>query len=1126
MTMIIGVIALTAFFAGAAWFIVARDALNKPALKNQQGHIAIWALLLIGLIIRIICAISYKGHETDMGCFSGWSSRIFNEGLGSFYKSGFHDYPPGYVYVMYVLGALREWFSAAGSTEWLILKMPSILADLGIGYFIYHIARKKYDNSNAAMLSAFFVLNPVIILNSCLWGQVDSVLTIFCILSVYFADERRFGASFFAFAAAFLIKPQAAFFAPVIIFILVDYIFMENGFDSKRLLDAAWKALAAIAVMFVLFMPFGDNPFDGIATIVKQYIETLGQYSYFTINAFNVYGIFDGNWAELTPGMSIFGYFMIAVVVAFAGFIYFKSKSCAKTYLSAAIIVFGVFMLSVKMHERYAFPAIAILMIALVKAPTTKNFINYAVFSLLQFFNIAWVLFIYETDPGAHFRSDTFVFASIINVAFFAWMMWGYYKGLKEIEVVAVSKNKKPVKKMVSEKKDIKPARIQRSEVIKKITVIDLVAIMVISVLYGCLAFYNLGNKYAPETETVITNNPVMVDFGEEKQVSELAFYLGARHLYNERNLTFTFFDNNNRQVHQEVYTDGSVFVWNHKNINTVNARSVKISTNHTGSETDPSDLVFVREVALMDPNGDLIPVDKISRESDVALFDEQDYFSEKDYMAGTYFDEIYHPRTAYEFLNGMSVYEWTHPPLGKVLMSIGVSIFGMVPFGWRFVGTLFGVFMIGVIYMFIKRMFKHTWLTSALTLLFTFDFMHFTQTRLATIDTYIVFFIMLMYYYMYKYYKMSFYDTPLKKTFVPLALSGIFFGLGVASKWTGMYAGAGLAVVFFITLWRRYKEYKYALKIPRGETDGIEHRIIIDNFKNNTVRTLAFCCIAFVAVPFIIYTLSYIPYMMTPSGDGLATIFNNAESMLTYHGRTVADSTHPYSSYWYEWPLMYKPMYYFSNTLPDGMKQGISAFGNPAVWWLGIGALAYTVAVAVIIPLREKKYFGKGKMFVGVIYSTAVLFLVLMSYLTSMDNDKLERFFPYMMIYGVIFVGIFLAVLANEEKLNKVSAKTALFLVIGFFAQLLPWVFVLRTTYIYHYFTCIPFVVLMIGFVIKTIYDNTENKKAVIIGTAIYVAIAIALFAMFYPVLSGAPVSPDYVDKYLRWMKSWVLVS
>ena len=76
--------------------------------------------------------------------------------------------------------------------------------------------------------------------------------------------------------------------------------------------------------------------------------------------------------------------------------------------------------------------------------------------------------------------------------------------------------------------------------------------------------------------------------------------------------------------------------------------------------------------------------------------------------------------------------------------------------------------------------MFKKTLICFAGTFLFAFDFMHFTQSRIATIDTYAVIFTMLIYYFMYRYYRMSFYDSDLKKTYKPLFWCGIFVGIGL----------------------------------------------------------------------------------------------------------------------------------------------------------------------------------------------------------------------------------------------------------------------------------------------------------------------------------------------------------
>ena len=59
----------------------------------------------------------------------------------------------------------------------------------------------------------------------------------------------------------------------------------------------------------------------------------------------------------------------------------------------------------------------------------------------------------------------------------------------------------------------------------------------------------------------------------------------------------------------------------------------------------------------------------------------------EATYENSTYFDEIYHARTAYEHILGLEPYENTHPTLGKLLISLGIRAFGMNPFGWRFMG-------------------------------------------------------------------------------------------------------------------------------------------------------------------------------------------------------------------------------------------------------------------------------------------------------------------------------------------------------------------------------------------------------------------------------------------------------
>ncbi len=61
-------------------------------------------------------------------------------------------------------------------------------------------------------------------------------------------------------------------------------------------------------------------------------------------------------------------------------------------------------------------------------------------------------------------------------------------------------------------------------------------------------------------------------------------------------------------------------------------------------------------------------------------------------------FDEVYHARTAWEHLRHLEPYEWTHPPLGKIIIASGIATLGMDPWGWRLPGVLFGIAMVPLV--------------------------------------------------------------------------------------------------------------------------------------------------------------------------------------------------------------------------------------------------------------------------------------------------------------------------------------------------------------------------------------------------------------------------------------------
>ena len=136
-------------------------------------------------------------------------------------------------------------------------------------------------------------------------------------------------------------------------------------------------------------------------------------------------------------------------------------------------------------------------------------------------------------------------------------------------------------------------------------------------------------------------------------------------------------------------------------------------------------------------------------------VFDEQELGppGRTDLYASFCFDEIYHVRTAYEIFIRSRPYEITHPPLGKIILACGIEMFRTNPFGWRFIRTLTGVLMLPLMYIFAKMLLKKTKYAAFTTILLQRTLCTLRKTRISTIDSYSILWIMLMYLFMYLFY-------------------------------------------------------------------------------------------------------------------------------------------------------------------------------------------------------------------------------------------------------------------------------------------------------------------------------------------------------------------------------------
>ena len=114
---------------------------------KSQPNWYLYSLLLGAFLLRCLFAYFYEGFLTDTACFAGWASRIYSEGFANFYSpDSFSDYPPGYMYVLYLLGAIMSKCNMGYLTgsSLLLLKLPAIVCDIAAGALLYHIAKKYF----------------------------------------------------------------------------------------------------------------------------------------------------------------------------------------------------------------------------------------------------------------------------------------------------------------------------------------------------------------------------------------------------------------------------------------------------------------------------------------------------------------------------------------------------------------------------------------------------------------------------------------------------------------------------------------------------------------------------------------------------------------------------------------------------------------------------------------------------------------------------------------------------------------------------------------------------------------------------------------------------------------------
>ena len=100
-----------------------------------------------------------SGFGPDLASFRFWANDLATNGLHGFYERDFfHDYTPGYLYVLWLVGTVGKAIGGIGD----LIKIPPIIADVGIAYLAWSMLRELGVRDRLAVLTALVVmLNPI-----------------------------------------------------------------------------------------------------------------------------------------------------------------------------------------------------------------------------------------------------------------------------------------------------------------------------------------------------------------------------------------------------------------------------------------------------------------------------------------------------------------------------------------------------------------------------------------------------------------------------------------------------------------------------------------------------------------------------------------------------------------------------------------------------------------------------------------------------------------------------------------------------------------------------------------------------------------------------------------------------
>jgi Gpi18-like mannosyltransferase len=385
--------------------------MRSPFPKRDLAIVTV--LLLVAFLVRLLFFSNQGYAQVDTADFMAWFQTATQWGPRTFYMHTWCDYPPFNIYFFWIFGSLAKSLGVFGTTMFTyVMKLPANLFDMATAFLIFAFVRKQSTLKLALLGTALYAFNPAVIFNAAVWGQFDAIYTFFLVLSLFLVFYSKPKLAVVAFMLGILTKPQSIALAPLFFFLV------WRKTDWKGLVTSV---LVAAATVFAVILPFEwTNPVTFLADI---YFGAYSGYQFTTLNAFNIWG-FGGMWVPDVLWTFIAGWAMFGALALFTIYVVHKrapSNRDLLIFFAAFVLFFGFFMFPTRIHERYLFPAMAMLALMFPLLKRTRPL--YVALTTTCFVNQAYVLDF--LIAGTFIRGGDLVVltVSLINLAAFLYVL-------------------------------------------------------------------------------------------------------------------------------------------------------------------------------------------------------------------------------------------------------------------------------------------------------------------------------------------------------------------------------------------------------------------------------------------------------------------------------------------------------------------------------------------------------------------------------------------------------------------------------------------------------------------------------------------------------------------------------